>query len=371
MSLTAADQSMVVERPRGRSHDYWFLASAAGLIGVGLFSLASLDAGQDTSFFTRQLIFAALGLVVFLFFNRIRLETFRVLATPLYIINILLLAATLVVGRGRGVTQRALDLGFMQFQPSELTKILLALTLAAYFANREDRIKELGTWLGALGHIAPILALVYLQPHMGATLSLLFMAIMGAIHIGVPWKYFPATLLGIVVLGGLLFTFKLIPEYQLKRFETKLSAVKTGKKDIRGDDYQIHQGTLAIGSGGVTGAGFFQGDQKESGVIPEQQNDLIFTVIGEEGGLVGSSLVLCLFAFFFYRVWLRVWQAKTVMGIVTGSCLFAVIAFHFLVNMSMVLGMGLVIGLWLPFMSAGGTALWMCMAAVGLLDQCE
>lgn len=372
MSFVADSSSLVIERDDRKKHDLGLILSALTLLCVGLFSIHSIDVGQGTAYMYRQMIFAAIGIVVFYIFNKFKLEYFKTIATPLYILNVLMLVATLFMGKSRGITSRWIEIGPMQFQPSEVSKLLLAITLAAYFTNRQDRIGELSTFLGALAHGIPIVALVLLQPHLGAAVALLFLTLIAAINIGTPWKYFPAVFGVIILLAiGAWKTPNVVPAYMRDRVETKIQEFVYGKRDIRGDGYQQDQAMLAIGSGGATGAGFYQGDQTAAGVIPEQHNDFIFSVVGEEGGFFGSVLVICMYGVFFFFVWRRVYMAKTTMGQVVASSLFAVLAFHTIVNLAMVLRFGPVVGLWLPFMSYGGTALWMCMGAVGLLDQCE
>lgn len=372
MSILSGDANLVVEREKGRQHHWGLLASAAALLAVGFFSIASVDAGRGTAFAPRQALFAAVGVAVFFLFNRVRLEHLRAMATPLYLLNLALLGSVLFVGKSRGMTSRWIDIGPIQFQPSEVSKLLLAITLAAYFANRKDRLRDLKTYAGALLHMVPVLFLVYRQPHFGATTALLFMGLIACVSAGVPSKYFPMTIGLIAALGGVIwFTPSLMPDYQRGRIESKVQSIVHGRSDPRGSGYQQDQAMLAIGSGGATGSGFFRGDQKAAGVIPEQHNDFIFSVIGEEGGFFGSVLVLAIFGVFFYFAWRRVYESQSIMGRVIAASLFAVLAFHTVVNLAMVLGLGPVVGLWLPFVSYGGTALWMCMGAVGLLDQCE
>lgn len=372
MATAARNQGILIEKTDLRGHDWGLILSAIALMIVGIFSIFSIDTDRDSSFATRQLIFSAIGVVVFYICNKVKLEFLKSAAPFLYVVNLGILVATILVGKSRGITSRWIEIGPMQFQPSEVTKLILAITLAAYFAKREDKVNEIGTYLGALLHAAPILCLVLLQPHLGATLALLFLTLIACSTAGVPGKFFPATLIAITALGGAAwFTPGLMPDYMRARVDQKVQELVFGERDPRGAGYQQHQAMLAIGSGGTTGTGFFRGEQKASGVIPEQQTDFIFSVIGEEGGFFGSVLVIVLFGIFFFFVWRRMFLAQTMMGRVVAGGLFAVLAFHTIVNLAMVLSFGPVVGLWLPFMSHGGTALWMCMGAVGFLDQCE
>lgn len=369
MASLAGNHKLIARREKDRpQHDWLLLAASILLVLTGFLSLASIDKSTGTSHLTRQLLNFGLGLGVFFFFNRIKLESWRKLANPLYIVNVALLTMVLFVGKSRGITSRWIDLGPIQFQPSELSKIFLALTLAAYFANRADNLKDPKTILGAALHTLPIVALVFLQPHNGAALALLCLGLAAAIYAGIPWKHFAVSIAVIVpMILAVWFTPGVLSDYARKR----ITSVFSETTDIRGSGYQQWMGTLAIASGGSSGTGFANGEQKAAGAVPEQYTDFIFTVIGEEGGFIGSAIVLALFGFFFFRVFLVTFRASTVMSRVVAGSLFTILAFHTVVNLTMVLKLGPVVGLWLPFISYGGTALWMCMAAVALLDQVE
>jgi rod shape determining protein RodA len=139
------------------------------------------------------------------------------------------------------------------------------------------------------------------------------------------------------------------------------------RNDRQGKNWQTDRAEIAFGVGGVSGAGFGNGQQKAGHFIPEQHNDFIFTVVGEEGGLIGCTLVLAAFGFFFFRVFLIMHLATDPFYRMIAAGIFAILGFHTFVNIAMVLQIVPVVGLWLPFLSYGGTALWLCMACVGLL----
>ncbi|MDI9638942.1 FtsW/RodA/SpoVE family cell cycle protein [Kamptonema cortianum] len=351
-----------------RPRDVWLLLAAMLLAATGLTAIYSVSPYHAS----RQAIFAAVGIGVFFLFNRVRLEMWKKLSPILYGVTVLLLLAVLVMGEGRGEATRWIGFGAFQFQPSEFAKVTLSITLASYFSNRADRIREIWVLLGALLHVAPILALVFVQPHLGATLALIFMSVVAAIHAGTRWRHLALLLPAFILLATVAWvTPGLLPEYQRQRVYAMYDRIVYKKIDKKDSDYQVHQSVLAIASGGATGVGFFQGNQKEARAIPDQRTDFIFSVIGEEGGLVGSTIVLGLFALFFYRIWIRIYESTSLMSRVLGASLFAILGFHMMVNLAMVLQIGPVVGLWLPFISYGGTALWMCMAAVGLIEQLE
>lgn len=371
MASLVTDRSMRVERAERSRHDWGLLASAALLILTGLLTINSVSEQQGANYASRQMIFLALGIPIFYVCNRVPLELWRKAANPLYVINILMLLATRFAGKSRGVAERWIEIGPMQFQPSEVSKILLAITLAAYYAKRQDELNKPRVFAGAILHALPIIGLVFLQPHLGAAIVLLCAGFAAGLYAGVPSRFFAVATAGVVALGALVwFTPGLLKDYHRERAAGYVGWIK-GTSDVSAEGYHQMQAKVAIGSGGVLGTGYMRGEQIKAKSVPEQQNDFIFSAIGEEGGLIGSLLVLGLFGFFFTRVTMVVYRCKTMMGRVVSGTLFATLALHTVINLAMVLQVGPVIGLWLPFLSAGGTALWMCMGAVGLMDQCE
>jgi cell division protein FtsW (lipid II flippase) len=186
---------------------------------------------------------------------------------------------------------------------------------------------------------------------------------------GIPLKNLGALCAGILAFFTIVIAVPqirthIVHDYQWVRI-LELIEGKKDKIDKKGDNYQANQAEIAFADGGLSGSGFLRGEQK--GYVPEQQNDFIFTVIGEEGGLIGCTLVLLSYAFFFYRIWLTMVQSVDPNTKMIAGGIFAILGFHTFVNIAMVLQMLPVVGLWLPFLSYGGTAMWLCMACVGLM----
>lgn len=343
--------------------DPWLLGATAFLLFAGFAALYSQSStAPEAGLFRKQVILTMIGLVPFAIFWRVHPEFWRRVSPVLYFVSVALLALVMVAGSTIGGSQRWINFGFMQFQPSELSKLLLAITLSAYYANRIDQVKRLSVFLVSLLHIVPIAYLVFIQPHLGATLVVITVWLAISIAAGVPWKF----ILGALALGLTLFSFAIVvPGVLTAEQKSRLGFVSS--QDSSDDHYQQQRARLAFGVGGLMGSGYLQGEQKEGRFIPEQENDFIFTVIGEEGGLVGSALVLSAFGFFFFRVWLVAVRAVDPFARMVAVGIFAMLAFHMTVNLAMNLGLGPVVGLWLPFISYGGTAMWLCLACVGLL----
>lgn len=346
--------------------DIPLLCAAAAILSFGLLSLYSYQhshPGDQT--FQRQLLFLALGLIPFGVFLVVEPHWWRRVAPWLYGLNLALLVAVAVAGRSGKGAERWLEIGPIQFQPSELSKLFLVLTLAAYFSNRTSQAREWSTFLGSFLHAAPVILLVFLQPHLGAALALGVVWLSVCLYAGVPWRRLGATLgAAVALLLFAVFVPGILADYQKERFFGHFYG-----GDKRGSAYQQDQAAIAFAVGGINGQGYLKGERKRDGYIPEQQNDFVATILGEEGGFVGFSLLLASFGFLFYRIWHIGYSAREPFAKMVAGGLLGVLGFHTVVNLGMNLGLLPVVGLWLPFMSAGGTALWFCMSAVGLLAR--
>jgi rod shape determining protein RodA len=349
--------------------DWGLLLSSAALLIVGLLSLYSVGAGGQETFFKKQVVNVLIGLVPFGLFSLVRPNTWRKGAGWLYAFNILCLLAVFAVGKTVKGSERWILLpGGIQFQPSELAKLLTIITLSTFYANRQESIQKFGTFMLGFLHVAVPLFLIWKQPHLGAAMAVFVMWCAVSLVAGVRGSHLAAFLGALLVFGALVLSVpslrgKLIHGYQ----QSRISGLQSGTKDTQGRNWQTDRAEIAFGVGGETGAGYLRGEQKQAGFIPEQHTDFIVTVIGEEGGLVGCALLLATYGLFFYRVFLIMLNATEPYYKMLGAGVFAVLGFHTFVNIAMVLQILPVVGLWLPFMSYGGTAIWLCMACVGLL----
>ena len=344
--------------------DYWLLIATAILLAGGLAALASVD--PNLGIFKSQIRFAVVGGLGLAVAAIISVERYRQWVGWLYTLNVGLLMLVLLFGDTRNGATRWIELGSFQFQPSELSKILIAITLSAYFHRRRDNVRSFRVFLGSALHILPVLALLMAQPHVGATLTVGVIWLGICVLAGVPWRAIIAsTVVGIGLLAGLIAAVYTVDIPLFNHLKTRIDAKLT--PDNTDNNWQVDQATIAIGVGGVQGAGFGQGVQKQGEYVPFQNNDFIFSVIGEEGGLIGSLLLLACYLFFFTRCWLITAGAGTMYGRCLAGGLTAAIGFHVVVNLGMNLGITPVIGLWLPFISSGGTALIMCLTVVGLM----
>ncbi|RYG27221.1 rod shape-determining protein RodA [bacterium] len=355
-----------------RRLDWSLLFATALLITFGLMSMFSVSyppEGASKPYFIKQAINIAIGLIPFGILAFVHPKVWRRGSSWLYAIDILLLLAVMFMGKHtKGAERWILLPGGVQFQPSELAKLLTVLTLSAFYAHRQERIERLSTFLLGLLHVAVPMGLIFVQPHLGATIVVAVGWFAVSLVAGVPLRYLGGFFACLIALAGAALTVPAVRGKVLKGYQAeRIAGLQERKKDVRGKNWQTDRAEIAFGVGGVTGTGFNQGAQKKGGFIPEQHNDFVLTVLGEEGGLVGCLLLLGAYGFFFYRIFLVMLHTTDPFGKMAAGGVFAVLAFHTFVNMAMVLQIVPVVGLWLPFMSYGGTAMWLCLACVGLL----
>ena len=267
--------------------------------------------------------------------------------------------------------QRWIDLGFMTLQPSELMKITLIMLLAAYYDWLPAKRTSRPLWV--LIPVAMILLPAYLvlrQPDLGTAIlliagggGLMFLA-------GVHWAYFSAVIAGVVALVAAVFQsrgtdWQLLKNYQYKRIDTFLDP----SLDPLGAGYNITQSKIALGSGGWTGRGFMQGTQSRLNFLPEKQTDFIFTTLAEEFGFLGGISLLTLYVLIvMFCIATALATRDRFSSLVTQGVAITFFLF-FAVNMSMVMGLAPVVGLPLPMVSYGGSAMLVLMAAFGLVQS--
>lgn len=335
--------------------DGWMALAMCGLVLAGLMSVYSTAVGHGhPGLFKKQLLMVIIGIAPFLIFWRIPLNSLRSAASVLWLLNVGLLGLVLFGGSSAKGAQRWIELGFMQFQPSELSKILCVLTLAAFYSNRREEIGSLKVFALSFLHVAPTLVLVFKQPHLGATVVVLVVWVTASLIAGVRLSHLVIGLLALGLIGGATQ----LRGYQLDRIAAM------SKNDERGSNYQVSMAELAFGSGGLYGTGYLKGEVKPK--VPEQDDDFIFSVVGEEGGFAVCAMVLALYTFLLVRIWLAMVRTLDLFARICAAGVFAILGFHLFVNLAMNLQLVPVVGLWLPFMSSGGTAMWLCLACVGL-----
>jgi len=279
---------------------------------------------------------------------------------PLYVAGIVLLLGVALFGEIRNGSRRWLNLGFMAFQPSELLKLALPLMLAWYFQRNETALRARHYLIGAVMSLVPFL-LILRQPDLGTSIMIGASGFYLLFFAGLPWK----VILGGGALGGasLPLVWGMLHDYQQRRVLTLLDP----SADPLGAGYHIIQSTIAIGSGGLFGKGWMQGTQSQLDFIPERTTDFIFAVFGEEFGYLGTILLIAIYLAIVARGLTIAARAPTLFGRLMAATLSLNLFTYVFVNMGMVSGILPVVGVPLPLMSYGGTALITLLLGVGIL----
>jgi len=279
---------------------------------------------------------------------------------PLYAAGVVLLIGVALFGEIRNGSRRWLNLGVMAFQPSELLKLALPLMLAWYFQRNEAELRAKHFLVGGALLLVPFL-LVLRQPDLGTALMLGASGFYLLFFAGLPWK----VMFGGAALGAasLPVVWGLLHDYQQRRVLTLLDPTS----DPLGDGYHIIQSTIAIGSGGLFGKGWTQGTQNQLDFIPERTTDFIFAVFGEEFGYIGAILLVALYLAIVARGLTIAARAPTQFGRLMAATLSLNLFTYVFVNMGMVSGILPVVGVPLPLMSYGGTALITLLLGMGIL----
>jgi rod shape determining protein RodA len=338
-----------------------FLVLALG--GFGLVVLYSAAGGSfdpwASSQGTRFVVFLCMALAL----SRVP-ETFWALGTfPMYIIVTVMLVGVEMLGAVAGGSQRWLDLGFIRLQPSELMKPVIVMTMARFYEMLPvSEIRKFGAlWPGAVLIGIPA-GLVMLQPDLGTALMITGGGVAVMFLAGIPLRLFIGAGLALAAAIPLIVNF-VLHEYQRNRVLIFLNP----ESDPLGTGYHISQSKIAIGSGGIFGKGFLNGTQSHLDYLPEGHTDFALATMMEEWGLIGGLAVILAFACLIgwgIRVSLR---AKSRFGKLTAAGLSATIFFYSAINMGMVMGLAPVVGIPLPFISFGGTALMTILICLGIL----
>jgi rod shape determining protein RodA len=346
--------------------------TALALTGIGLLAIysAKLQALSEQGlspylYISRQLVALVVGIVAMVIAAVVDYRHLRTYSAVGYVGALLLLVLVITpLGTTFGGAQRWILIGGFQLQPSELAKIAVLIALAAILheSKGEPGLAHVGICLALT---AVPMGLVFLQPDLGTSIVFVWMCAIVFLVSGVKARYLVG--LGIAAVGGVVaaFSMDLIADYQLQRLTAFLQAGDPAL--AQGPVFQTHQSVIAIGSGQFAGKGLFQGTQTALSYVPENHTDFIFTVIGEEFGFLGASIVLGLFLVLIWRGLRIAVIAKDLFGTLLAAGVVAMLALQVFVNVGMTVGIMPVTGIPLPFVSYGGTSLIVWFVIVGLL----
>ncbi len=335
------------------------------LIAFGAAVLFSAAGGNMQPFAASHLIRFGVFLVMAIVITLFSREAMKFLAYPVYVVVLLMLLAVEAIGFVGGGSQRWLNLGFMNLQPSEIMKPAIVLALARFYDTLP--IGMIGTWraLVPAGMLIGLpMALVLLQPDLGTSLALVFSGAVVMFLAGLPMRWFTYAGIAGAIAVPLAYIFALQP-YQQRRVTTFLDP----ESDPLGSGYHITQSKIAIGSGGVTGKGFNEGSQSHLNYLPEPHTDFVFATMAEEWGLIGGFVVIGIFAIILRWGWSVALKSKDRFSRLLAAGMVATIFFYVAINLMMVMGLAPVVGIPLPFMSHGGSSMLTNMICVGVMMQ--
>ena len=350
-----------------RHFDVQLLLYVLLLVSVGVvmgYSAAFNDAGADgMSQTVKTLIWAGIGVTLFFVASSIDYHWIRTLALPIYVVVLALLALTMLIGTNLFGAQMSVTVAGLDFQFSEVSKVLMISVLAAYLAGRRERIGRLSTILVAAALMSLPTLLVFRQPDLGT--ALVFVAILvGMLFMSGASLGWMGLLAGAVI-GAAPIAVGMLQDYQRQRLFCFLDP----SVDPQGACYQLVQALNAVGSGGWLGRGLTVGGEGQRGYIPVQSTDFIFTVVAEDLGFVGGVVVLALFGLLVWRILLIGWQAQDALGTMIAVGLATMILFQLVVNVGMVTGIMPVTGIPLPFVTYGGSSLISLFFGMGILQS--
>lgn len=372
------DESENNEKDTKNNLDFGMLITIIILLCAGIVMVASASSyyalsnyNNSNYFLVRQLFFGIIGFIFMIIISNIDYKRYKKWGYLFYIICLVLLVLVLTpFGQTRNGAKRWLGFGALVFQPSEIMKIGLVIGMSTYLSLNYKKLNSFK------GYIIPILMLflvvivMFMQKHLSGTI-VMFVAACSIIFVSgikVKARYIIS---GIIAAAAMLAVFIFMPSgdstessgsFRLDRIVSFLNP----EEDIKGGNWQAAQSLYAIGSGGIFGRGLGQSRQKYLW-LPEAQNDFIFSVLGEELGLVGTVTVLSLFSFFIYRGYRIAITARDMYGSLIATGITSAFALQILVNIAVVTCTVPVTGMPLPFFSYGGTALFINLCAMGIL----
>ncbi|MDG1120221.1 MAG: rod shape-determining protein RodA [SAR86 cluster bacterium] len=329
------------------------------ILSFGLFMLYSAS-GQSLNMVFRQLTYIFGGLILMMVIAHLRPSSYKNLLMHSYWLGILLLVYVLIFPAKGYETSRWIDLGFFSFQPSEIIRLILPLSLVAYLCRTEKK-PQLSDWLQT--SVASLICayLVYKQPDLGTAIIVLTSGLIPIYLAGLPTRIIMsylglATIVSPIIWSGLR-------DYQKQRVLTFLDP----DVDPLGTGWNIAQSQTAIGSGGIYGKGYLEGTQSQLDFIPESHSDFIFSVIGEEFGLLGITLLFIVYGIVIWRIFKIGFSSETAFERLACCSLGFIFLLFILINVLMVIGIIPVVGVPLPLISQGGTSIVVHLMAFGVI----
>ena len=332
------------------------------LVSILIFGLAMLysSSGQSVAMVIRQSVYVFFGLVLMTFISHLKPDSYKNILMHSYWLGLLLLIYVLVFPASGYSTSRWIDFGFFSFQPSEIIRLILPLSLIAYLCRKESVI-QFSDWFSATLAAFICAYLVFEQPDLGTAIIVFTSGLIPIYLAGLPYNII-LVYLGSAVLAAPLIWANLL-DYQKQRVLTYFD----NNVDPLGDGWNIAQSKTAIGSGGFFGKGYLEGTQSQLNFLPESHSDFIFSVVGEEFGLLGILILFFIYTLIIWRIFKIGFEAQSNFERLACSSLGFIFLLFILINVSMVIGIIPVVGVPLPLISQGGTSIVVHLLAFGVI----
>jgi rod shape determining protein RodA len=359
----------VNDRRIWRHFDYILLAVTIILVlsGLAMIYSATQDSPELGDYVWDQAAIAVVGLILLFVAAVVDYRLLANLQRPIYLATVGVLAATLIVGNEQLGARRWLGVGNFLIQPSEFSKILIVLILAKFLADREKQAEKLRTVALSFALIVIPVLLIYRQPDLSTAISLL--VAWGVMVVVAGMRPLHMALLGCVVLVLLPTVWFNLKDYQKERVLLFLDPSSLDSADYQYARYNIEQARIALGSGGWLGQGYGSGIQTQGRFLKVRHTDFVFSVVGEELGLVGAALLMALIFFVILRILRGAALARDTYGRLIAVGVATVIAFQAIINIGMNLGLLPVTGVTLPFISYGRSSLLTLLIGIGLVES--
>jgi rod shape determining protein RodA len=369
------EATAVAPRPPLLRFDWMLLAATLGLIVCSLVTVGDATRddvpGSPHYYLDRQLLFAIIGLVLMVAISRMDYSRLRELKYGLYATAIISILLVLALGAASRGSRRSFDLAFLNFQPSELGKLLLVLALSAFVVDRIRRLQDRDTTARTMLLALIPSVLVIVQPDLGSGMVYVVIAFAVLFVAGTTWKHF--VVLGAMFAIAITLALAVAPAagvqvlkpYQVQR----LTGFLNPSSDPRDQTYQLNQSRIAIGAGEKTGRGVSGATQTKLNFLPEHHTDFVFAVVGETYGFLGGAIVLALYALLIWRSLRILTLAKNLYGALIAGGIVAMLMFQVFVNVGMTVGIMPITGVPLPLMSYGGSSVIVTLLALGILQS--
>ena len=364
-----------VNKAKFQNLDKWLVAAVCVLSIFGIICIVSalhVNLGEDPSNYYSQMVFFATGLVIMFIVAFFDIDYLARFDRTLYIVNILLLVAVILVGSSSNNAVRWIKIGPVRLQPSEFSKVIMIFCMANFIDKKKDSINNISILARLCALVIVPVILVFVQPALSASLVILFIFCVQMFVAEIDYRFIGKILIivvpivAVIVLDSIredpIFVDLIFKDYMITRIKDLVIQDPSSETY-----YQTMKSISAISSGQLTGKGLYQGTLNQLSYLPEPQNDFIFSVIGEEFGFIGCMVVLGLLFFIIIRCILIAMESRDMKERLIASGVAGMLIFQTFVNVGVATGIMPNTGMSLPFVSSGGSSLWTNMAAIGLV----